>query len=80
MGPLLLLIYIKDFPDSLQSALKVFADDTFLASTEYDPNISPSQIENDLKKSSHWAYKWKMTSNSDLSKQAQEIMFSRKEI
>ena len=60
--------------------MKLFADDTSLFSTVYDPNISASQLESDLKKISHWAFKWKMTFNPDLSKQAQEVIFSRKTV
>ena len=50
LGPLLFLIYINDLPENLQSTVKLFADDTSLFSTVYDPNISASQLENDLKK------------------------------
>ena len=57
LGPLLFLIYINDLPDNLQSTAKLFADDTSLFSTKYDPNISASQLDSDLKKNSHWAYK-----------------------
>ena len=51
-----------------------------LFSTVYDPKISASQLESDLKKISCWAYKWKMTFNHDLSKQAKEVIFSRKTV
>ena len=74
----LVLTYINDLPDYLQSTVKLFVDDTSLFSTVYDPNISASHLESDLKKISHWAYKWKMTFNPDPSKQAQEVLFSRK--
>ena len=36
------------------------------------------QLDKDLKQISDWAYKWKMIFNPDLSKQAQEVIFSRK--
>ena len=78
LGPLLFLIYINDLPDNLQSTVKLFADVTSFFSTLYDANISASQQESDLEKRSHWAYKWKMTFNPDLSKQAQKVIFSRK--
>ena len=69
---------MNDLPDNLQYTAKLFADD-ILFSTVYDPNISASQLDIYLKKkNSHWAYKWKMTFNPDLSKQVQEVIFSRK--
>ena len=40
--------------------------------------MSADQLDKDLKKISDWAYKWKMIFNPDLSKQAQEVIFSRK--
>ena len=48
--------------------------------SRYDPNISPSQLESDLKKVSHWAYKWKMTFNFEISKLAQELYFLEKTV
>ena len=75
LGPFFFLIYINDLPENLQSTVKLFADDKSLFSTMYEPNISASQLESDLKKNSHWAYKWKMNFNPDLSKQAQEVIF-----
>ena len=78
MGPLLFLIYKNDLPENLQSPVKLFTDDTSLLSTVYEPNISASQLESDLKKISHWAYRWKMNFNPDLSKEAQEVIISRK--
>ena len=77
LGPLLFLIYKNDLPENLQSPVKLFTDDTSLLSTVYEPNISASQLESDLKKISHWAYRWKMNFNPDLSKEAQEVIFSR---
>ena len=74
MGPLLFLIYINDLSDNLQSTVRLFADDTSLFSTVYYPNIKASQLESDLKKNPHWAYKWKMTFNPDLYKQVQEVI------
>ena len=80
LGSLLFLIYINDLPENLQSTVKLFADDTPLFSTMYEPNISASQLESDLKKNYHYAYKWKMNFNPDLSNQTQEVMFSRKTV
>ena len=78
LGPLLFLIYIDDVPDNLVSNPKLFADDTSLFSTVTDPNVTANQINNDLHNISTWAYQWKMNFNPDTSKQAQEVLFSRK--
>ena len=64
----------------LKSTAELFADGTSLLSTVYEPNISASQLDSELKKNSHWAYKWKVTFNLDLSKQAQEVIFYRKTV
>ena len=57
LGPLLFIIYINDLPEGLQSSVKLFADDTSLFSTVYDPNMSADQLDEDLKKISDCAYK-----------------------
>ena len=43
-----------------------------------DSNISANELSKDLQKISEWAYKWKLSFNPDLNKQAQEVVFSRK--
>ena len=58
--------------------MKLFADDTSLFSVVCDSNISAYELNNDMQKISEWAYKWKMSFNPDLNKQAQEVIFSRK--
>ena len=49
-----------------------------LFSVVHDSNISANELNNDLQKISEWAYKWKMSLNPDLNKQAQGVIFSRK--
>ena len=70
LGPLVFLIYINDLPDNLNSLIKLFADDTSLFSTVYDPNHSAKVIKDDLNKISESTYKWKMLFNPGLTKQA----------
>ena len=77
-GSLLLLIYINDLPNGLQSNPKLFADDTSLFSTVQDITTGPVSLNNNLTKISEWAVKWKMHFNPDPRKQAQELLFSRK--
>ena len=78
LGPLLFLIYINDLPDNLESLAKFFADDTSLFSTVRDPVKCTKVLNDDLLKVSNWAFKWKMIFNPDITKQAQEVIFSRK--
>ena len=70
LGPLLFLIYINDLPNGLQSNSKLF--------TVQDIATSTVSLNNDLTKISEWVVQWKMNFNLDPSKQAQEILFSRK--
>ena len=78
LGPLLFLIYINDLHDGLESPAKLSADDTSLFSKTYDSNLSARQLSNDLQKITVWDHKWKMIFNPDISKQAEEVVFSRK--
>ena len=56
----------------------MFADNTSLFSTVTDPNVTANQINNDLHNISTWGYQWKMIFKPDTSKQAQEVILSRK--
>ena len=80
MGPLFFMIYINDLVDGLSSDAKLFADDTSLFTIVYDENIVASQLNNDLKIISEWAYQWKMKFNPDKNKQAIQVIFSQKRI
>ena len=77
-GPLLFLVYINDLADGLSSNAKLFADDTSLFSVIHDVDTSANSLNNDLYQINKWAFQWKMSFNPDSSKQAQEIIFSRK--
>ena len=78
LGPLLFLIYINDLPENLNSLIKLFADDTSLFSMVHDPTLSTKILNDDLSRISEWAHRWKMLFNPDITKQAQEVIFSRK--
>ena len=79
LGPLLFLIYINDLSDYLATRLfKLFADDTSLFSIVHNVNTSTTNLSNDLSKTKNWAIQWKINFNPDPSKQAQEVIFSRK--
>ena len=78
LGPLLFLIYINDLSDNLVSNPKLFADNTSLFCVVKNVDASNIDLNNDLKKISKWAFQWKMNFNPDPTKQAQELIFSRK--
>ena len=78
LGPLLFLIYISDMPNCLNSNVKLSADDTSLFSVVHNITDSDNLLNRDLSKTNEWALQWKMSFNPDPTKQAQEIIFSRK--
>ena len=78
LGPLFFLVYINDLSSGLKCEPKLFADDTSLFSVVYDKDVSSKNLNDDLDSISNWAFQWKMSFNPDPSKQAQEIIFSRK--
>ena len=78
IGPLLFLIYINDLAVGLSSNAKLFADETSLFSVVHNANTTAKELNNDLIKISRWAYQLKMSFNPDPSKQAQQVIFSRK--
>ena len=78
LGPLLFLIYINDLPDNLSTNVKLFADDTSLFSVVHDITTSSGDLNYDLNRVSEWAFQWKMSFNPEHSKQAQEVIFTRK--
>ena len=78
LGPLLFLVYINDLSKNLSSTAKLFADDTSIFSVVHDISLSLLQLNDDLIKISNWAYQWKMSFNPEVTKQAQEVVFSCK--
>ena len=78
LGPLLFLIYINDSSDGLQCNPKLFADDTSSFTTVHNINKATNDLNNDLTKITKLAFQWKMSFNPGISKQAHEVIFSRK--
>ena len=78
LGRLLFSIYINDLTEGLSSNARLFADDTSLFSVIRDIQISANNLNKDLERISKWATQWKMNFNPDTTKQAQEVIFSRK--
>ena len=79
LGPLLFLMYVNDLPQNLISTVKLFADDVSLFSVvKNDVSLSANDLNHDLAMISNWSLQWKMSFNPDPSKQANEVLFSRK--
>ena len=62
----------------MKSSAKLFADDTSFFSTVYNSAESANLLNVDLKKISEWTFKWKILFNPDITKEAQEVIFSQK--
>ena len=67
-------------PQGFRCNAKLFADDTSLFSTITSPAISSSNLNEGLLKVTQCTYQWRMSFNRDITKQAQEIICSRKKI
>ena len=78
LGPLFFLVYTNDLPNGLLSNPKLFADDISNFSVVKDHSNSSNKRNEDLSKISQWGYQYKMSFNPGISKQAQEVIFSRK--
>ena len=64
LGPLLFVLYINDLPDSVQSNILLFADDTKIfrqVSTAEDAEI----LQNDIDALNQWSEKWLLKFNID---------------
>ena len=78
LGPVLFLIYINDLPDDITPLCNIFENDTSLFSKVHNINKSVNELNPDSEKISQWVYQSKVQFNSDLSKHANEFVFSRK--
>ena len=77
-GPLLFLIHNNALSDNLSTNVKLFADDTSLFSVVHDIAASSCDLNCDLNRGREWAFQWKISFNPKPSKQAQEVIFTRK--
>ena len=77
-GRLLLLIHINDLSNGVSSNYTLFANYMSLFSVANNIQSSAATLRNDLSVISNWAFQWKIIFNLDLTKQAQEVIFSRK--
>ena len=75
LGPLLFLLYINDIVESINSSIRLFADDTTLYIIVDNPLHAANQLNSDLSKIHQWATNWLVTFNPSKS---ESIIFSRK--
>ena len=64
LGPILFLIYINDLPESINSFIKIFADDTKIYNTVN--NITNQTIlQKDIDNATEWANMWQLPFNAE---------------
>ena len=78
LGPLFFFIYINGLPLGLTTNVELFADGTSLFSVVNNASVSASRLKNDLVKMREWAINWKLSFNPDPTKNAKEVIFSKK--
>ena len=64
LGPLLFLVYINDITESIQSNIKLFADDTSISQSHTNPTFRAQVLNSDLEAVSQWAANWKINFNA----------------
>ena len=64
LGPVLFIVYINDLPETVQSSMKLFADDTKIYSN-VSCSSGPVQLQGDLDAISRWSDIWQMPFNRD---------------
>ena len=69
---------MNDLTEGLTANVKLFVDGTSLFCVVRDVQTSANDLSNDLKIINNWAFQWKMNFNPDPTKQAHEVIFSRK--
>ena len=82
LGPLLFLIYINDLTNNISAKMKLFADDSSLFMEVQNNNTigTHDTLMRDLEVITNWANTWRMQFNPDITKQAEEVIFSCKYI
>ena len=72
------MIYITALTEGLTTNPKLFADNTSLFSVVQDNQASANDLNKDLEIINNWAFQQKIKFNPDPTKQAHEVIFSRK--
>ena len=71
-------MYINDLTNNLSPSAKLFINDILLLSVAFRVDAYAKELNDGIVKVQDWALQWKMGFNTDISKQAQEVIFSRK--
>ena len=77
-GPVFFIIYINDLTDGLKCNINLLADDTSSFTVVHEPTTAAENLNHDLKMINLWATKWRISFNTDPSKQVVEVIFSKK--
>ncbi len=64
LGPVMFLIYINDLPECVESAVRIFADDTKIF-RKVDSVTDCRALQHDINKLEQWASTWKMQFHPD---------------
>ena len=75
LGPLMFLIYINDIVNSIQSNIRLFADDTSLYLTVDHPETAAIALQHDISIITDWADKWLVNFNPA---KTESLLISRK--
>ncbi len=75
LGPLLFLIYINDIVQTINSKIRLFADDTSLYIIVDDPSESATKLNEDINTIHQWSQNWLVTFNPS---KTESMIFSKK--
>ena len=68
LGPFLYTLYTADIPQSPNTALSTFADDTAILSNHSNPITASTNLQTHLQSIEKWTRKWKIKINEEKSK------------
>ena len=77
LGPILWLLYVNDIVNGIESEILLFADDTCIFASGFDPAETAIILNKDLELINNWATKWKVSFNPGKSK---DVIFSEKKV
>jgi hypothetical protein len=69
LGPFLYLIYTADIPQTNDTLIATFADDTAILTSDHDPRSAPEKLQKHLDTINRWLHKWKISVNTTKSVQ-----------